>query len=112
MKDQIELRGFISEEEKKTLLQTSQALYLGSKYEGFGFPLLEAWDYGLIPVCSDIPVLREIGRDDGAIYFDPSSPQSLTQAFNRAIKAPPIISHLDDFDWDKTVREIYSFFVG
>jgi glycosyltransferase involved in cell wall biosynthesis len=34
-----------------------------SNYEGFGIPLLEAMRYNLPILCSDIPVLREIGGD-------------------------------------------------
>jgi len=34
-----------------------------SLYEGFGIPVIEAMAAGTPVVCSDIPVLREIGKD-------------------------------------------------
>ena len=40
-----------------------------SLYEGFGIPLLEAIRYELPILCSDIPVLREIG-DDYPIFLN------------------------------------------
>lgn len=41
-----------------------------SLYEGFGIPLLEAIRYELPVLCSDIPVLREIG-DDYPVFIGP-----------------------------------------
>jgi glycosyltransferase involved in cell wall biosynthesis len=37
-------------------------LVFPSRYEGFGFPLLEAASYGTPVVASDIPALRELGE--------------------------------------------------
>ena len=41
-----------------------------SLYEGFGIPLLEAIRYELPILCSDIPVLREIG-DGYPVFLGP-----------------------------------------
>ncbi|WP_347988529.1 glycosyltransferase family 1 protein [Methylomonas sp. AM2-LC] len=44
-----------------------------SLIEGFGFPPIEALAHGTPVLCSDIPSLREIGKDF-ATYVDPTKP--------------------------------------
>lgn len=60
----------------------------GSRYEGFGIPLLNAMRMGTIPVVSDIPVYREIAERH-AFFFDPMSSSALTDAIERALCADP-----------------------
>lgn len=43
--------------------QQADAVVLPSKYEGFGLPVVEGMACGAPVICSDIPVLREIGGD-------------------------------------------------
>jgi glycosyltransferase involved in cell wall biosynthesis len=61
--DKIQLLGYVSEEKKYQLLSESACLAYVSKEEGFGIPILEAFDFNLPVVCSDIPVLREVGGE-------------------------------------------------
>ena len=50
----------------------ADALFMPSREEGFGIPILEA-GFSHIPVfCADIPVLRELGGED-VTYFDPDA---------------------------------------
>ena len=51
----------------RDLYLISDILFLPSREEGFGIPLLEAGMLKLPVVCSDIPVFREIGKQD--VYF-------------------------------------------
>lgn len=50
----------------------ADALFLPSREEGFGIPLLEAAFSRLPAFCSDIPPLRALGRDE-AVYFSPEA---------------------------------------
>ena len=52
----------------RDLYQISDLLFLPSKQEGFGIPLLEAGMIKLPIVCSDIPPFRAIG-DENVCYF-------------------------------------------
>jgi glycosyltransferase involved in cell wall biosynthesis len=52
------------------LYRLSDALFLPSREEGFGIPVLEAALSGIPIFCSDIPSLRELAGDYG-IYFSP-----------------------------------------
>jgi glycosyltransferase involved in cell wall biosynthesis len=52
--------------------------------EGFGFPPLEAMQYGTPVLCSDIEVLRETTRGH-AVFVDPHSPQAIGQAIQHGL---------------------------
>jgi len=74
----IKLLGYISDEKKSELLQESTCLVLPSKEEGFGFPILEAWDYELPVLASNIPVLQEVG-EDSCYFINPDSIQNIAK---------------------------------
>jgi glycosyltransferase involved in cell wall biosynthesis len=52
------------------LLQGARALLFPSFAEGYGLPLAEALSLGVPAICSDLPALREVGRDVPE-YLDP-----------------------------------------
>lgn len=54
------------------LYRLADALFLPSREEGFGLPVLEAALHRLPIICSDLPVLREIAGE-GATYLDPDA---------------------------------------
>lgn len=68
----------ISDIELEFCYENSRALVFPSLAEGFGLPLIEALQRSLPVLASDIPVFREIGRDD-VTYFDPHNPEQLAQ---------------------------------
>ncbi|OGG92413.1 hypothetical protein A3H03_03355 [Candidatus Kuenenbacteria bacterium RIFCSPLOWO2_12_FULL_42_13] len=115
--DSIQFLGYISEEKKRQLLAESACLALVSEEEGFGFPILEAFDFGLPVVASDIPVLREIGGD-ACMYVNPDSPESIAQGLEmvlaetcRAVFLQEKIEkgreRLKKFSWQKTAEKIF-----
>ena len=53
-----------------------------SRYEGFGFPLAEAFERGLPVVASGIPVLREIG-EGACVFLDPDDADGWAAAILR-----------------------------
>jgi glycosyltransferase involved in cell wall biosynthesis len=57
--------------------RNASALVLASEVEGFGLPIVEAFQYGLPVLCSDIPVFREIA-DGRATFFKLGDPRNLT----------------------------------
>jgi len=74
----VDLTGYISDEEKFSLLSGARALVYPSLYEGFGLPILEAF-------AADLPVLTcrnsslvEVARD-AAVYVEPDSPASIAE---------------------------------
>jgi len=59
--------------------RNASALITASKIEGFGLPVVEAFQRGLPVLCSDIPVFREIAAGK-ATFFSLSHPQHLIDA--------------------------------
>jgi glycosyltransferase involved in cell wall biosynthesis len=63
------------------------ALIMASEAEGFGLPIVEAFQRGLAVLCSDIPVFREVAGT-GAAYFPPDDPEALATLLLAPPKAP------------------------
>jgi len=64
------------------------ALVYPSEYEGFGLPILEGMAAGTVVLTSNVSSMPEVGGDV-AIYFDPTSPDSIAQAMRVAARLRP-----------------------
>ena len=62
--------GYLDEAEKNVLFQTAQIFAFPSLYEGFGFPVLEAFQYGVPVLTSKNSSLPEVAGD-AAYLVDP-----------------------------------------
>jgi glycosyltransferase involved in cell wall biosynthesis len=74
--------GWVSESELAGLLQYCAAVLFPSFYEGFGIPVLEAFQFEKPLLCSKAASLPEIAGE-AAIYFDPRSPGGIAEAITR-----------------------------
>jgi glycosyltransferase involved in cell wall biosynthesis len=71
----LDVRGFVSEEEKAELLAGATALMLPSEYESLSMAVLEAWMHGRPVIVSDrSPVLvGQVRRASGGLWYaDPA----------------------------------------
>lgn len=59
----IEEHGRLSDAATMEILAGARALLMPSFAEGYGLPLAEALTIGVPAICSDIPALREVGRE-------------------------------------------------
>jgi glycosyltransferase involved in cell wall biosynthesis len=66
----VEQRHGLSDEAVRSALRGARALLFPSFAEGYGLPLAEALALGVPVLCSDLPVLREVGGDVPD-YLDP-----------------------------------------
>jgi O-antigen biosynthesis alpha-1,2-rhamnosyltransferase len=80
------LRRDASDTELEEYYKSSTALIIASEIEGFGLPIIEAYQRGLPVICSDIPVFREIAGD-AATYFDLDDPTSLPRVITDFLHA-------------------------
>lgn len=88
------------------------AFVFPSLYEGFGFPVLEAFSCGCPVIAAGTGSLPEIGGD-AAIYFDPRERDSLIRAIQEIIdnekQRDDCISkgfiRVKEFSWEKTAQE-------
>ncbi|MBI5135076.1 glycosyltransferase family 4 protein [Candidatus Uhrbacteria bacterium] len=102
-------RGWVNEFELQQLRQTSQFMALPSIAEGFGFPVLEAWSNGCVPVVSDCGALVEVAGD-AAIVLPLGSPEQWVDVLKNAL--PPGEHNIVDrgkrrlaqFQWDRAAE--------
>jgi glycosyltransferase involved in cell wall biosynthesis len=85
--------GWVSEEELEWLYGHAEIMLFPSLYEGFGFPLVEAFERGQPIVASDLPPLREIG-EGVARFADPHSPDRWADEVLRLARAPEEVVRL------------------
>lgn len=62
--------GYISEVEASVLFHSATCFVFPSREEGFGLPVLQAFEAGCLVIASDIPPLREVAGD-AALFADP-----------------------------------------
>lgn len=80
--DRIEIKGWVSEEEKARLMGTCRFFVMPSLYESYGLAALEALSYGKPIVCTDVDGLP--GNVKGAGYYvKPKDSKGLADAINR-----------------------------
>lgn len=109
---QVHTLGWVGE--RGEFLAQADLFIFPSHYEGFGLPILEAWQKNIPIVCSDIPTLHEIGQD-ACFYFNQNDPQDMAE------KIYPLLNNkkqqniliqkgalrLQNFSWPKCTAETW-----
>jgi glycosyltransferase involved in cell wall biosynthesis len=81
---------YIPDEIVSDFYHLADALFLPSREEGFGIPILEAGLAGMPVFCSDIPPLRSLGGTD-ATYFSPdANPGELAATIAGHLSSNPV----------------------
>lgn len=76
----------LSDGQVRTLLEGAHGLLFPTFAEGFGYPPLEALRLGVLPICSDLPVLHET-LNDCAVYLNPNDLYSWSERIMKRSKA-------------------------
>lgn len=81
----VELRGFVQNQEARKIIANSRALILPTKcYEGFPMSIVEAFSVGTPVICSDIGNAGSIVEEGvSGCKFNADSPAELIQAIGR-----------------------------
>jgi glycosyltransferase involved in cell wall biosynthesis len=74
--------GYLTDGELAKLYQQARLLLFPSLFEGFGFPVLEAFTAGLPVTCSSTTSLPELAAD-AALLFDPTDVEAMAEAIER-----------------------------
>ncbi|NSX53867.1 glycosyltransferase family 4 protein [Sulfitobacter sp. 1151] len=109
--DDIVLAGFVTGENLRQLFSHARQFILPSSHEGLPIALLEAMQYELPIVASDISGNLEAALDQD-FYFPVGDIDALTQKLERAFSKPRAVidwsAQLSKYDWDliaeKTAR--------
>jgi glycosyltransferase involved in cell wall biosynthesis len=111
-RENLVLTGFVPAADLPKLYRGADVFMLGSKYEGFGLPLLEAMSCGCAVVCSNGGSLAEVAGA-GAVLADPENPvqmarvtvQLLSDPSERAQLKARALKRAADFSWEEAARQ-------
>ena len=99
---------YIPDEVVSDFYHLADALFLPSREEGFGIPVLEAGLAGLPVFCSDIPPLRSLGGAD-ATYFSPdANPQEVANTIADRLSSNPLFRLRSEVRRQYTWENIYA----
>lgn len=115
--DAVEWTGYVDDATLVEAYRGADVLVLPSRFEGFGFPVVEAMACGTPVVCSDIPVLREIAGP-AAEFAAPDDPAGLAGAIVRVLtdlprRAAMIAQGTEraaQFTWDRAARQTLALY--
>lgn len=119
--DKIIMPGFISEADKIYLLKNATVFLYPSLYEGFGIPILEAFEYNLPVITSRTSSIPEIGGNAAFYIDDPMDIDGLARHMENIIcfddeKLRSLYRDMEkqlrSFSWEKNACEIMQIFKG
>jgi glycosyltransferase involved in cell wall biosynthesis len=76
--------GFVSDGQLRQLYNMAELFVFPSFYEGFGFPILEAFCCGTVVVTSNTSSCAEIASE-AALTIDPKDPKAIAAAMERVL---------------------------
>ena len=85
LEDRIEMRGWVSNDEKEKLMASCKFFVMPSLFESLGLAAIEMLSYGKPVVCTDVNGLPDTVRD-GGVVIPSKDPLALTNAINDLIK--------------------------
>lgn len=107
---------FAKETEFYDLYNQAECFIFPSYYEGFGIPVLEAFECKVPCILANASCFREIGGD-ACLYFNPKSKEELvktlecaTDSENRKKMIEAGIARLQSFSWEKTAFQTDSIY--
>jgi glycosyltransferase involved in cell wall biosynthesis len=102
---------YVSERDKLALLSGATVLAYPSIYEGFGFPVLEAFAAGVPVLTSNVSSLVEVAGE-AAVLVDPTDVDAIASALTelvadedlRAVLSAAGVARASRFTWEATAR--------
>ncbi len=112
LKGAVEIRPYGMANTVSDIYRGADIFLFLTRYEGFGLPVVEAQAMDIPVVCSDLPVLREVGGQ-GARYVDREDPAAIAQVLfaliTRSTEREALVktgrSNRVRFGWDRMARE-------
>ncbi|MDO5861909.1 MAG: glycosyltransferase family 4 protein [Thermoplasmata archaeon] len=119
LEDRVEMRGYVSEEEKDRLIDTCRLFVMPSLFESFGLAALEVMSHGKPLVYSSVNGLPEtVG--EGGIPVPAGDPKAIADAVNamlsddgmRAEKGRLARAQAETFTWDRHIGRLEAVLRG
>ncbi|MBL0882576.1 MAG: glycosyltransferase family 4 protein [Chitinophagaceae bacterium] len=117
LQDQVIMPGYVPDDMLGVVYQHAACYVFPSYNEGFGIPILEAFQFGIPVLVANNTCLPEVGAD-AVLSFDPYNPQDIAQQINTLLHNPQLQQtliqkghqRLQDFSWEKTARKLIEVF--
>lgn len=117
LEEKVIFTGYITEEDKQSLLKGALAFVFPSLYEGFGLPPLEAMACGTPVIVSNRASLPEVVGNAG-ILIDPENQEQLAEAMEKILSDTDYrdelsqkgIAQAQKFSWKETARRLWEVY--
>jgi glycosyltransferase involved in cell wall biosynthesis len=104
--------GYVSDADRRTLLAGAEALAYPSRYEGFGFPVLEGFAADLPVLTSTVSSMPEVAGD-AALLVDPDDVDAIARGLDeivgdeglRAALRAAAATRVASFTWERCARD-------
>lgn len=93
LQERVVFTGFISDEELDHLLAIAEFLVYPSLYEGFGIPILEAFNVGTPVVTSNVTAMKEVA-EGAAVLIDPENVENMAAGMRTLYKNQSLCAEL------------------
>ena len=111
-KEDIIETGFVTDAERDFLYEKAEIFAFPSSFEGFGYPILEAFSAGVPVVTSKTSSMPEVAGK-GAILVDPKKPFEIAAAMSQIINKPEVreklvragSKELKNYCWENCAKE-------
>lgn len=112
--DRVDLLGFVSKEDKQSLMAHALALLQTSQKEGWGLTVIEAAELGTTTIASKVPGLVDSVLDGKTgLLFEKSNAASCANCMARIVDIPELREtleleaerHAATFSWDRAADE-------
>ncbi|MFA5059100.1 MAG: glycosyltransferase family 1 protein [Candidatus Omnitrophota bacterium] len=112
LKNDVVFLGYLTDEELRYLYNLAEVFVFPSLYEGFGFPIVEAFSCGAAVITSNVSSCPEIAGG-AALTVDPMDPRAIADAMAQTIGDQRLKENLQqkarvrakDFSFLKTAEE-------
>ena len=113
LSEKIEMRGWISDEEKEALMDGCKLFVMPSLFESLGLAAIEVMSYGKPLVCTNVNGLPETVQE-GGIAVPPKDQKAISDAVNRLLYDDGLRARLGDnafkraqyYNWDDMMPKI------
>ncbi len=103
--------GYVSDADRKALLSGAEALAYPSRYEGFGFPVLEGFAAGVPVLTSNVSSLPEVAGD-AAVLVDPDDVDAIARGLDEILSDENLrgalraagSARVASFSWERCAR--------
>jgi glycosyltransferase involved in cell wall biosynthesis len=117
LENSIIFTGYVEEKTLNSIIRNALIVCYPTLSEGFGFPILEAFSYGIPVISSNTSSIPEIAKG-ASILVNPNNERQIANAILRVLKDNKLANNLKrlglgrvkDFSWKKTANEYLNLY--